>query len=339
MKLKSISQNVNFLASKKNIPLSTLIEITYKCNHKCYYCYQKHYNSYKEIPYKKWCNILEQLSSAGTLYLTFSGGEPFLRNDFLKIVEYARKLKFGISIITNGTLLNKKIIKFLSDINILDIGISFHASYEHLHDFLCGINGGFNLARKNLEACLNAGIKTIIKHTVSSLNFGEFIKLKKLAKKTGALFECDCFVLPLEPLGCSPYSLSQTKFISFVKKTFLFKHPICITKNQIKEKLHCDAGRSVSGIRPNGDLLPCILLPIVFGNLLQKPFNEIWHSKIANTFRQKEKKLSSECIKCNMNKYCSRCHGIAFWESGNWRGKAKSLCLFANSVKSLKLFR
>jgi MoaA/NifB/PqqE/SkfB family radical SAM enzyme len=330
----TLSQRINLLASQKNIPLSVLIELTYRCNHACYYCYQKKYPTVKELSLNKWRDILRQLADAGTLYLTFSGGEPFIRKEFLQIIKYARKLEFGVSIITNGTLLTPQIIRSLADMAIMDIGISFLAAEARLHDLLSGVKGSFIKARKNLDLCLKAGLKTMIKHTVSSLNFGEFVKLGKLADETGALFECDCFIVPAKAGTLSPYALSGEKFHSFLKKMKVTPFA-CSRKGDLSAQLHCDAGRSVAGITPSGIVLPCIQLPIPLGNLAPSSFRSIWHSSAAKRFRLHEKRLSRECVLCGKKRYCSRCHGIAFVEAQEWRGKSPSLCLHAEAMKKL----
>jgi radical SAM protein with 4Fe4S-binding SPASM domain len=334
MSSTTLAQRINIRASGKNIPLSVLVELTYRCNHACFYCYQKEYPEMKDLPCAQWCDILRQLAEEGTLYLTFSGGEPFSRGDFLRIVRYARSLGFGISIITNGTLLTPKSIRLLSDLAIMDIGISFLAANARLHDLLAGKKGSFAKARRNLDRCLESGIKVMIKHTVSSVNFGEFVKLGKLADETGALFECDCFTVPSHSCTISPYALSEKKYLSFLKKMKVTPFA-CSGENDQSAQLHCDAGRSVAGITPNGIVVPCIQLPIPLGSLIKSSFTSIWHSTAAKRFRGEEKRLSKQCISCGIKRYCSRCHGIAYAESGSWRGKSRSLCLHAAAMKRL----
>jgi len=291
----------------------------------------------KDLPYARWCDILRQLAEAGTLYLTFSGGEPFTRSDFLRIVRYARSLGFGISIITNGTLLTPKSIRLLSDLAIMDIGISFLAADARLHDRLAGKKGSFTKARRALDLCLESGIKAMIKHTVSSDNFGEFVNLGRLADKTGALFECDCFTIPSHSPAISPFALSEKIFFSFLKKMNVFPFA-CLKKTDQSAQLHCDAGRSVAGIGPSGIVVPCIQLPIPLGSLKKSSFASIWHSTAAKRFRAEEKRLSKECISCRIKRYCSRCHGIAYAESGSWRGKSRRLCQHAAAMKRLSQY-
>lgn len=331
--MKSIAQQVNIRASQNNVPLSVVAELTYRCNLKCYYCYQKDFSRTTELSLKKWSSIFKQLADSGTLYLTFTGGEPFIREDFLDIVENARKLDFGVSIITNGTLPTLQSVCRLAELGIMDIGISFLASRPDLHDTLSNSPGSFKKALASLERCNSAGIRTMIKHSVSCENFGEFSGLQKLADRTGSLFECDCFVLPHEKGTVSPYGLSAYQYCLFLKKIKAQAFS-CTNKREIESRLHCDAGRSVAGISPSGYVAACIQLPVVFGNLTRSSFTSVWNSHKARLFRKQEKRLSSSCVSCMNRRFCSRCHGIAYRESGNWRGKSPSLCQHAAAVKN-----
>jgi radical SAM protein with 4Fe4S-binding SPASM domain len=331
-KTLTIAQQVNVRASRNNIPLSMLLELTYRCNLDCYYCFQKKFPKQNELPKAKWFDILKQLADSGTLYLTFSGGEPFMRTDFIDIVEKARSLDFGVSIITNGTLLTKAVIADLVSLGIMDIGFSFHASKPACHDRLSGKNGSFSATWRNLVLCRKAGIRTMIKHSVSTENFGAFTGLRKLADETESLFECDCFVLPQEKGSASSFSLSTDQYGLFLKKMKAAAFS-CENRRDVNARLHCDAGRSTAGISPSGDVVACIQLPIVFGSLRKSPFSAVWNSFQAKKYRSQEKRLSQSCVSCSIKQFCSRCHGIAFLESGTWRGKTPSLCTHALAVK------
>ncbi len=330
----TLAQRINRAASRKNVPLGALVELTYRCNHQCYYCYQKTFSHGRELSFDQWSRILDQLARMGTLYLTISGGEPFVRKDFFKIVERARALNFGVSIITNGSLLAARHARRLSSLGVMDVGISFHAASGRLHDLLSGVPGSFAKARTALDRCCALGLKTVIKHTVSSMNFGEFAALDKLSRSTGALFECDSFVVPSHKETVSPYALREPDVARFLRK--MNARPFsCSSKDDTNARLHCDAGRSIVGINPDGTVLPCVQLPLPFGNCAVSPFDRVWNSPSARKFRRLERLLARDCRVCASRNYCSRCHGIALQESGAWRGKSQSICLHASAAKSL----
>ncbi len=331
---KTIAQQVNLEASQKNIPLSIFIELTHECNMKCYYCYQRSFKKSRELELSQWKEILKQFKKAGALYITFSGGEPFLRCDFLEIISFAGKHDFALSIITNGLLINRDLANELKALNIMDIGVSLHAANEYLHDRLSGVPGSFQTALNSIRLLVAAGIKVLIKHSVSNANFGEYLKLQNLAESEGCAFECDSTILPMHFGEVSQYALSEEQHYTFLKEMHISPLSNCVIKSDLSV-LHCDAGRSLCGIAPNGEVFPCIILPISLGNISATPFETIWHGDRAYQFRQKEEILDEACVNCSMNNACSRCHAVAYFETKQWRGKSKSLCNRAEAMTRL----
>ena len=332
---KTIAQQINIEASKKNIPLSVFIELTHRCNLRCYYCYQKEFKLTRELSLQDWKRIIKELAEMGSLYITLSGGEPLLREDFIGIVSTARYHNFAVSIITNGMLVNESIVRELSDLGIMDVGISLHAASEGLHDKLAHGPGSFQRALYAIRLLVKAGIKVLIKHSVSNANFGEYSKLQKLADAEGCAFECDSTILPIQKGVPSPYALNHEQHFTFLKDMEIGSIVSCMSNKEDPATLHCDAGRSICGIMPNGEVYPCIILPISFGNVSKKSFKDIWYGEKAVAFREQELRLEETCRKCEKNLMCSRCHAVAFLETKKWTGKSESLCERAAAMVEL----
>ena len=323
---KTLAQQVNIEASNKNIPLSVFIELTHRCNLRCYYCYQKEYKLRKELPLQHWKKIIKELAEMGSLYITLSGGEPLLRDDFIGIASTARYHNFAVSIITNGMLVNENIAHELKDLGVMDVGISLHAASEGLHDKLAHGPGSYQRALFAIRLLVKSGIKVLIKHSVSNVNFGEYSKLQKLADSEGCAFECDSTILPIHKGETSPYALNHEQHFTFLKDMEIGSIVSCVSNKEDPATLHCDAGRSLCGIMPDGEVYPCIILPISLGNVSKKPFKEIWYGKRSTEFREQELRLEETCRNCEKNLMCSRCHAVAFLETKKWTGKSESLC-------------
>ena len=90
------SLGVHERLSGKRVPFGGAIEITRRCNNRCVHCYnnllindQAVRNS--ELSYDEHCRILDEITAAGCLWLLFTGGEIFVRRDFLDIYAYAKQ--------------------------------------------------------------------------------------------------------------------------------------------------------------------------------------------------------------------------------------------------------
>lgn len=86
-------------AQSKKIPLAIQFDLTYRCHQSCLHCYlpetwRRGEGPGPELSTLQVQAILTQLAAAGTLFLSFSGGEIFLRPDLWTILEEARNLNF-----------------------------------------------------------------------------------------------------------------------------------------------------------------------------------------------------------------------------------------------------
>ena len=102
----SLMQEMGQRALDRGVPLSVQLDVTYRCNERCVHCYLDH-DDHGEMTTAEINDVLDQLAEAGVFFLTFSGGEVFMRMDFFEIVEYARSLMFCVKIKTNAFMIRE----------------------------------------------------------------------------------------------------------------------------------------------------------------------------------------------------------------------------------------
>ncbi len=69
----------------------------------------------------------------------------------------------------------------------------------------------------------------------------------------------------------------------------------------------CGAGRLYCSLSPQGDLHPCVFLPINIGNLKTEKFSELWlNSRLFKAFRNRAN-LKGACGKCDYKFICGGC--------------------------------
>src|SRR5436190_10347045 len=88
----------------RHIPLSVHIDLTMRCNERCIHCYRV-IERRPELTTDELKALLDDVARAGTLYLTFSGGEVFLRKDLFELIEHARRLRFDVRLKSNALLI------------------------------------------------------------------------------------------------------------------------------------------------------------------------------------------------------------------------------------------
>ncbi|MDD5561011.1 MAG: radical SAM protein [Candidatus Omnitrophica bacterium] len=221
---------------KRKIPLAISWNITYKCNLRCGYCgtYEK---DTKELDTKNVLAVIKEFAALGTKFIKFSGGEPLLREDLGKIIEYCRSKKFDVLLNSNGILVKDRIKEIR---NIKEIQLSLDGE-EGVHDSIRG-NGSFKKTIEALEVCKRHGIKVIITTSLSRYNTSSVAFLIGIAKE----YEVGIQFQPVDQM----YSLNSSKDIRlhFSPNQEEFKNAITyIISNKIKGNKFIK--NSLSGLR------------------------------------------------------------------------------------------
>ena len=100
-------------------PLTGSIEVTRRCPLRCVHCYNNlpvnDRARSSELTYEEHCRILDEIAEVGCLWLLYTGGEIFLRTDFLDIYTYAKKKGLLLTLFTNGVLINERVADYLAE--------------------------------------------------------------------------------------------------------------------------------------------------------------------------------------------------------------------------------
>ena len=131
------------------IPFRYSLELTYRCNLQCPYCYVGNSRTKEELSTQDWLNVIKQIPFYGMI--TLVGGEPLLRKDFKEIFNASINQVMGkVNVVTNGILLNEDILKMFIDKKLLLLSISIDG-YGKNHDINRDKEGIFEKITHNLE--------------------------------------------------------------------------------------------------------------------------------------------------------------------------------------------
>ncbi len=172
-------------SGKALIPLRYFFELTYQCNLNCPYCYVGAERKKNELTLDEWKNVINQIPFYS--FVTLVGGEPLIRKDFVDILFETSKKTFGkVNVVSNGILINDKIIDAFIKSNMLLLSVSLDG-FGANHDKNRGKNGIWDKIISNLEnlqarkAALHKNKPMIdIKTIVLENNLDDLPKLYKL---------------------------------------------------------------------------------------------------------------------------------------------------------------
>ena len=272
-------------ASRAHIPLAVLFEVTHRCNLGCAHCYLtegpvgRPKPTREELTLDEIRPVLDQLAEAGTFFLTLTGGEVFMRRDFLEIVAHARARGFSVTVFTTGTLLTPETATELADLQPLSVEVSIYSARAEVHDRVTQIPGSHARSLRALRLLRDRGVIILIKSPVMSLNSGEYHGIVDLAAELGAGCAFDPLLVPARDGDPAPVrlGLDKDRMRAFLADPVLSRElhqPIkCLPQ---KGEEICATGRRTCLISPYGDLFPCSTHPVPAGNLREKSFHEIW---------------------------------------------------------------
>lgn len=328
----------------QNIPLNVLFEVTYKCNERCGHCYVSP-ESKPELTTSEVRRILDQLAEAGSLFLTLTGGEPFMRPDIFDIASYARQKGFALRFFTNGILITPQIADEIASLNVTDVGISLYGAKSSTHEAITRVAGSFKRSLKAFRLLRERNIKTVFKFTLMKQNFHEFEAVGALAEKLGAYFSSGFFVSP-KTNGSKEtlvFRMGDEELRHILENEFIYPKEIIrkkretkLTEKEVGERILCSAGRDICSVSPYGDLQPCIMLPLKVGNLREASFESLWwSSKELIYWRSLHHWNLTACSQCSSWGRCFRCSGLALLEDGDLLGVSELACKIEELEKSV----
>jgi radical SAM protein with 4Fe4S-binding SPASM domain len=312
--------------TKQNrLAYSGTIEVTPYCNMKCVHCYvanchwEENILSYAEI-----CRILDEIAEEGCLWLLLTGGEPFLRKDFLDIYAYAKKKGVFVTIFTNGTLITPEIARYLHDYPPRLVEISIYGATSATHESITGVTGSFKRCLRGIELLLEQGIRLNLKAMAMTLNKHEYWEMKKLAENFGVFFKTDFILNPALDGSRQPCDLRLTpeEVVRFDiedperREAWIKTYQSLPELPPCPDTLYvCGAGLAHFHIDSFGRLQPCIIARQPGYDLRQGLFREGWRNFLPSVVTQKQQQ-SSPCRTCQYRVTCPVCPGWTQLEYG-----------------------
>ena len=144
---------------------------TKQCNLECAHCYAAAdcETAPGELSTAEGKRLLEDLAAYDVPVVLFSGGEPLVRDDLTELVAYATDVGLRPVLSTNGTLLTTDRVRALQEAGLAYAGVSVDGLAER-NDRFRGQEGAFDAAVSGIETCLDVGLKTGLRYTITQDN-------------------------------------------------------------------------------------------------------------------------------------------------------------------------
>lgn len=258
-------------------PLSALLELTYRCNWRCVFCYNPRHSDIRRMSANEWNPVLDDLRALGTLTVTLTGGEPLTHPEFFGIARAARARAFAIRIFTNGTLIDDEAAEQIAALRPSAVEMSLHGATAETHEKTTAARGSFQKMFDAIERLRKRDVRVHLKSPVTSLNEGEIDGMIEIASSLHLPLGLDATITPRDNGDASP--LTFTASLEARRRIMQMTWERKETMQRQSGDTNCGLGRITLAIDPEGNVYPCMQWRHQsLGNVRTTPLAEMWRT-------------------------------------------------------------
>ena len=312
-------------AFTKAVPLNCQIEITYRCNHLCTFCYYSPTGE-REMTTPQIFEALRKVNDLGVLYCTLTGGEAMCHKDFFKIGAEVRRLGMALRIYSNGYLMaDKRVVKRVLALSPAEVELSIHGARPESHDELTRIRGSFEKLMKAMDNIHEAGIKMVVKCAITRLNQDELFDIKAIGDRYGIVVQFDAVITPKDDGNQDPLALRadddviQKYWGEWYHELTGGVAPPRANHCASGSEANCGTARAGFTIDPYGNILPCVAFRRSAGNILeQDDLEQVWRkSPVLKEVRELAVAARTKLDEHEDGEFFTFCLGVAEVQTGD----------------------
>ncbi|MCC7070208.1 MAG: radical SAM protein [Deltaproteobacteria bacterium] len=317
-------------------PQAAQLYLENRCHLDCRHCYESpathppaHHLSLAEYD-----ALFGELASLGVLFLTFTGGEIFLRKDLLDIVALARRHRFAVTLYTSGTLIDEAMADRLRALKVSEVHVSVYSHDAAVHDAFTQVPGSHTKSVDALRLLKERGITTVLKANILRCNVDALDELMALAASLGAEIQLDPTVRPrldgdtsVLDQGVSPEELRRKVLVRPELAPAFRRHAaeeLCSGERKLldDDAVLCGAARDVVAIAADGSVLACAFFPTDAGRwqagVPGRSLEDIWlQSDQLDAVRERRFATMHRCGRCELRPTCNPCMAFGLVEHGD----------------------
>ncbi|WP_417912252.1 radical SAM protein [Candidatus Electronema sp. TJ] len=328
-------------AAQSRTPLSASFELTRRCNFRCVHCYlgdqeSIHQHRGRELDTKAVFRLLEEMTAAGTLFLTLTGGDPMIRPDFQAVYRRAVELGLLVTVFCNGTLITDEIACTFAQYPPRIVEITLYGATQSTFEAVTQRPGSFAACMAGIERLRLAKVRLRLKTMVMSLNAHEFQAIRRLAVDMDLQFRHDCSIHAAVPNddngGRSNTGGSLLDTLHFrlapeqAAAADMSVEPLAAKLRELAQsaeerkpsgKLHrCGAGSSSYHVSPYGQMQPCLIVPTCSADICAEGIQAGWSGPLQE-FADHPASASFLCGRCENKKTCTACPAVLALNTGS----------------------
>jgi radical SAM protein with 4Fe4S-binding SPASM domain len=301
-------------------PLRMDLALTFRCQNDCVHCYAGGPHETPELTTEQWKQVIDKLGEIGVFILTFTGGEPTLREDLPELLRYGQEKGMVTGLITNGRKLkDASFVSVLEKSGLDFVQVTLESHKPEIHDKMTSEQGSWAETVEGIKNAAKSQIYVSTNTTLSKHNAAEFLATIDFIKALGVDgFGCNSLIYSGKaPEASEEFALSVEELNTLLPRIRDKAHQVGLkflwyTPTQychfdpVKLGLgvkSCTAAMINACVGPNGDVYPCQSYFESLGNILTESWGKIWSNPLAEKLRSRGY-VEQKCKDCPQLQVC-----------------------------------
>ena len=307
-------------------------EVTKRCQLKCPHCCSNSGDvsslaSYCDMNIEKAFDYVDILYHNGVKVIYFSGGEPFLWEPLVSVVERARSYGIECCIATSGFVDSVQLWNNLIELGVFSFHVSLDSYCKEKHDSFRGVPTAFERALKFIDFCKDNDMTVVTSSMITTdliNNFDKMLNLLDAHKVDRAVLN---FFVPLgraTSMTGDIFNTEQKKQIATLLAEQAVGKTVKLSLKRIYENggvlQKCPAATALIHIDAYGKVSPCSWIGKLWNDMADDISENVFKNGLVEELYSRIEKLTdNKCGKCALNMECGRgCPVIAYFEGDKY---------------------
>lgn len=272
---KRLLLNEAKIAIGRYVPQTVSIEVTRQCGANCDHCLIKEGEG--ELSHDEILRVIDEALGLGASIITFTEGDPLLREDIFELIRYVDPEKAVVNLFTPGLEMTVEKAVKLREAGLYNLIIGIYSSDPAEHDRVRGVEGAHAKAVEAIKMALDAGLMVTMSCHVKAGQVEKIPELYQFATELGVQELSIWEAVPKTPEE-QLTQLEREKIIDIYRKVNSTPEGPRIFASTYFEgqMLGCMAGRRWLHVGVDGSVRACPYLEKSYGNILESSLKDIW---------------------------------------------------------------
>ncbi|MDP6100204.1 MAG: TIGR04053 family radical SAM/SPASM domain-containing protein [Dehalococcoidia bacterium] len=339
-------------------PFIVFWEVTRACAFACRHCRAKAqpWRHPQELSTEEGLHLIDQVADTKAPLLVFTGGDPMMRPDILKLISYAAGRVRRVSLAPSAThLVTPEAVEDTWQAGVSRFSVSLDGATAGVQDSFRGMPGSFKRTMEILEVITGRGYSVQVNTTVSRYNVEMMEEMASVVEGLRPAMWDIFFMVPTgrgtrddmitprqhEEVFRWLYHYSYTA--PFDIKTTAGQHyrrvaiqesggagaaaPGFTSGDGIGRARGVNDGSGCCFVSHTGEVYPSGFLPLVAGNVRQNPLSRIYRDTPIFQELRDTARLKGKCGRCEYKMVCGGSRSRAYAVTGDYL-QAEPCCIY-----------